>query len=294
MPSHSNSTGIVTIEGLIGAGKTTLCNILKEKLKGITLEGRDIVFVDEPVDVWSTFMNDDGVPILTLFYADPKKWAFSFQMMAYISRLAALKKTRAENPNAIIVSERSLEADRYVFAQMLLDDGCINTIDHKVYTHWFDTFASDYCPDLVLYLDTPIDIAESRILMRARSGEDPIKRSYLESLVAYTSRWLDTSSGIRSAKLPLPSVVLHATINQGVRTASDIAEEAIVCISTYARTHPISIATTKKAIQRQTLMTRSLELTDELEELRKEFDNVKYETSGPLIPGTTSLNLNCA
>ena len=230
----SRRTGIITVEGLIGAGKTTLCQMLRERLEGTTVAGRSIVFVAEPVDVWSTFIDADGKPMLALFYANPKKWAFSFQMMAYISRLAALKKAREENPDAIIVAERSLEADRYVFAQMLLDDGCINTVDHKVYTHWFDTFASDYCPDLVLYLDTPVDIAEARILSRARSGEDPIERSYLDSLAAYTNRWLDTTSGVRTSKFPLPSIVLPACQDRRIRTVGEIADTAVTEIQNYA------------------------------------------------------------
>ena len=94
-----HSTGIITVEGLIGAGKTTLCQTLRERLGGTKVAGRPIVFVAEPVDVWSTFVDADGTPMLTLFYADPTKWAFSFQMMAYISRLAALKQAREENPS---------------------------------------------------------------------------------------------------------------------------------------------------------------------------------------------------
>ena len=285
------STGIITVEGLIGAGKTTLCETLRLRLGGAALSGRPVVFVDEPVDVWSTFVDADGTPMLTLFYADPKKWAFSFQMMAYISRLASLKKAREENPDAIIVAERSLEADRYVFAQMLLDDGCINTVDHKVYTHWFDTFAGDYCPDLVLYLDTPVDIAEARILSRARSGEDPIKRSYLESLAAYTNRWLDTTSGVRTSELPLPSIVLPACRERTVRSAAEIADDAVAEITRYAQRYPISVAEAEKSIRRHTIQIRTAELTAELEGLHKELSSLNLATSGPLA---SELELNCA
>ena len=68
----SHSTGIITVEGLIGAGKTTLCETLRQRLGRTALSGRPVVFVDEPVDVWSTFVDADGTPMLTLFYADPK------------------------------------------------------------------------------------------------------------------------------------------------------------------------------------------------------------------------------
>lgn len=281
-------TGIITVEGLIGAGKTTLCKTLEERLGGSLIGGREIVFVPEPVDVWSTFVDTDGTPILTLFYANPSKWAFTFQMMAYISRLAALKNVRNENPDAIIVAERSLEADRYVFAQMLLDDGCINTVDHKVYTHWFDTFASEYCPDIVLYLDTPVDIAESRILSRARSGEDPIKRSYLESLAAYTNRWLNTSSGVRTSKLPLPSIVLPACHERCIRSVADIADDAVAEIFNYARRHPLSVAEAYKSSRRHTIQCRIAELTADIDVLHQELTSLKSATP------VSEVELNCA
>jgi len=284
----SHSTGIITIEGLIGAGKTTLCETLRQRLGGSLIEGRKIVFVPEPVDVWSTFVDADGTPILTLFYANPKKWAFSFQMMAYISRLASLKNVRDEHPDAIIVAERSLEADRYVFAQMLLDDGCINAVDHKVYTHWFDTFAGDYCPDVVLYLDTPVDIAEARILSRARSGEDPIQRSYLVSLAAYTNRWLDTSSGVRTSELPLSSIVLPACQERRIRSVAEIADDAVAEISKYARRHPLSVAEAQKISRCHAIKSRTAELTAELDILHQEFASLKLASCGP------DVELNCA
>ena len=57
--------------------------------------------------------------------------------MAYISRLAILKKAVDENPGAIIVTERSLYTDRYVFAKMLYDSGNIEEVDYLIYMKWF-------------------------------------------------------------------------------------------------------------------------------------------------------------
>ena len=121
-------TIIVSIEGNIGTGKSTLIKMM-ENFK----TSKPIIFLQEPVDEWTKITDKEGEPILTKFYADSKKWAFSFQMMAYISRLAVLRKTIRENPDSIILSERSLLTDKWVFAKMLHDDGIICDIDYKIY-----------------------------------------------------------------------------------------------------------------------------------------------------------------
>ena len=107
---------IVSIEGNIGSGKTTLMEYLKTHFKS-----KSIVFLKEPVDEWETIKDHEGTTMLQKFYADQEKYSFSFQMMAYISRLSLLKDTIENNPDAIIITERSLMTDRHVFAKMLYD-----------------------------------------------------------------------------------------------------------------------------------------------------------------------------
>jgi deoxycitidine kinase/deoxyguanosine kinase len=65
---------LISIEGNIGAGKSTLIETLKTRFP-------NVVFVDEPVDVWSTVTDKDGTTILEKYYADQKRYAFAFQMM---------------------------------------------------------------------------------------------------------------------------------------------------------------------------------------------------------------------
>ena len=81
---------IVSIEGNIGSGKTTA----KDNLKEYILQKKGLgstVFVDEPTDEWQTIKDENGVPILVNLYSDIKRFAFRFQMMAYISRLKKLR-----------------------------------------------------------------------------------------------------------------------------------------------------------------------------------------------------------
>jgi deoxyadenosine/deoxycytidine kinase len=183
------SLKIISIEGNIGSGKTTLLSKLKEKYAN----NKNIVFLKEPVDDWATITDIDGVTMLEKFYGNQKEYAFPFQMMAYISRLALFKNTIKENPGAIIITERSLNTDREVFAKMLYDTGFIELVNYKIYLKWFDTFARD-CPiSKVIYVNTDPQICFDRIKKRSRTGESSIPLDYLENCHKYHNDMLDAT-----------------------------------------------------------------------------------------------------
>jgi len=108
---------IISIEGNIGSGKSTILNSLKEYFKS----NQKIVFLQEPVAEWNEIRDKNNITILSKFYENQKKYSFAFQMMAYISRLSLLKDTIAKYPDSIIITERCLNTDRHVFAKMLYD-----------------------------------------------------------------------------------------------------------------------------------------------------------------------------
>jgi deoxyadenosine/deoxycytidine kinase len=165
---------IITIEGNIGSGKSTLLEHLKKKYNV-----DNIIFLREPVDEWENIKDEHGVSILQKFYADQKTYSFSFQMMAYISRLALLKEAVEKNPNAIIITERSLITDKMIFAKMLYDSGHIQHIEYQIYSKWFECFANDYPINKVVYVNSCPEICFSRIYERSRLGESVIPLTYL-------------------------------------------------------------------------------------------------------------------
>jgi len=150
-----------------------------------------VTFVPEPVDVWAEIKDVDGVTILEKFYTNQKRYAFPFQMMAYISRLKAMKDAIALDPKAVLICERSIWTDRNVFAKMLYDDGKIEKINYDIYLKWFDTFIGDYPLSGIIYLKTKATTCQRRIRIRSREGETiPLK--YLEKCHVYHERWLDS------------------------------------------------------------------------------------------------------
>lgn len=173
---------ILCIEGNIGSGKSTFM----QKLKG-RLQKKHICFLDEPVETWSHFKDEEGT-ILEHYYKDQPTWGFTFQMLAYISRLTLLRRA-LENPDyKYIITERSLFTDKHIFCKMLYESGVIHPIQYQIYQAWFDEFMTKHEYKFI-YLRTTPEVAYARVNKRSRKGET-IPLTYLEECHRYHEEWL--------------------------------------------------------------------------------------------------------
>jgi deoxyadenosine/deoxycytidine kinase len=174
---------IISIEGNIGSGKTTIIEHLEKRLG----KNKCIVFLREPLDVWESVKDKEtGENILQKFYSNPDKYAFPFQIMAYSSRLSMLRKAIKENPNcSAIICERSLEADKNIFAKMLHDDGKIDDICYQIYQKYYKEFSDEFGLDGIIYIDADAEICKQRVAKRSRQGEDGISLEYLQKCKEY-------------------------------------------------------------------------------------------------------------
>jgi deoxyguanosine kinase len=179
---------IFSIEGNIGSGKSTLVQILSGKLRHIA--HKKVIYVPEPVSEWNNIKDSDGKTILEKFYADQSKYAFSFQMMAYISRLSLLKRVIKENPDAILITERSVFTDKEVFAKMLYQEGKIEEVNYQIYLKWFDEFIKDIPITGLIYINTTPEKSKERVDIRARPGEN-ISLEYLKQCHNYHTTWIN-------------------------------------------------------------------------------------------------------
>ena len=191
---------IVSFDGNIGSGKSTTCYEYEQYLKrhtdddggifpGVTCLEEEVCFLDEPVALWNQVCDKDGVNILTNLYKDIRANAFKFQMMAYISRLALLRKA-VKNPKIkVIITERSVETDRNVFAKMLYDTGDISHDEFQIYTLWFDEFLTDVPLSGIIYINASPDVCLARIEKRARAGE-MIHSDYIQRCHEYHEDWI--------------------------------------------------------------------------------------------------------
>lgn len=182
---------LFSIEGNIGSGKSSLVKILKNKLKDI--KNTKVIYLPEPVEVWESITDKDGKNAIEKYYENPEKYAFSFQMMAYISRIHQLRETLKDNTNVIIICERSVFTDKEIFAKMLYDDKKIDDIEYKIYCKWFYEFVKDIPVAGLIYVKTDPEICHNRVIKRKRKGEI-IPLSYLQNCHKYHEDWLNNEN----------------------------------------------------------------------------------------------------
>jgi deoxyadenosine/deoxycytidine kinase len=182
---------IISLDGNIGAGKSTL---LAEIRKSIP----DLHVVDEPVGQWTALKNGTGKNLLELFYEDKKRWAYTFQNCAILTRLKNIKEaveeldTNGKGPQ-VILTERSVLTDKYVFAQMLRDSGDIDDLEWELYDSWFSIFSKQHQVNGIIYLSTSSTTSKDRIHIRNRQGEDRIQLDYLNALDRQHKQWIEST-----------------------------------------------------------------------------------------------------
>lgn len=151
----------VAIEGVIGAGKTSLAKKIKEKLNAeLILE------------------QFDANPFLESFYSDRRRYAFQTQMFFLINRYKQQETLIQENLfTDHYVCDYTFEKDR-IFAYLNL-----NGEELKLYESIFPLLARNLRkPDLVVYLQSSVERLMFNIKKRSRRIERNLTRSYIEEL----------------------------------------------------------------------------------------------------------------
>jgi len=221
---------IISLEGNIGAGKSTFLEHLEKALG----ENSGWMYLREPVHIWDTIQDKNGKTILANFYEDPKKYAFAFQVMAYTTRLHEIKRIMGENPNCKgIICERSLEADKHIFAKMLHHDGLMDDIMYTIYEKYFSEYENLFSLDGIIHIDASPETCFHRIKMRSRTGESNIEYEYLQKCNEFHKVWFSN----------LQIQLLHLDVNDNVNVdRQDIrmsawVNQAISFINSFATSH---------------------------------------------------------
>jgi deoxyguanosine kinase len=173
MPTRSQTPEspqrLIVVEGPIGVGKTSLA-------KRLALE-----FGSEPV-----LEQAEDNPFLERFYRNPRAGALPAQLFFLFQRARQLEDLKQQDlfSSGVRVSDYLLDKDR-LFARLTLDDE-----EYALYDQVHARLAIDTPrPDLVVYLQAPVDVLMERIARRGIRYEALIERTYLERLMAAYARF---------------------------------------------------------------------------------------------------------
>jgi deoxyguanosine kinase len=157
MPPHR----FIVVEGPIGVGKTSLARRLAESC------GSELILEQA-----------EDNPFLERFYKNPKAAAFPAQLFFLFQRARQLEDLRQSDMfETVRVADYLLEKDR-LFAQLTLDEEELSLYEQVYARLSIDVIT----PDLVVYLQAPVDVLLERIARRGIRYEQHIERSYLEKL----------------------------------------------------------------------------------------------------------------
>jgi len=157
----------IVVEGPIGVGKTSLAKKLASTFNTeLLLEGAD------------------QNPFLERFYQDPKSAALQTQLFFLFQRVQQMEALRQGDIfRSVRVADFLIEKDR-LFAQITLDDD-----ELRLYDQIYGQMVLDApCPDLVIYLQAPIEVLMARVLKRGLGHERLIRPEYLKKVVESYAR----------------------------------------------------------------------------------------------------------
>ncbi len=172
---------LFTLEGNIAASKTTTCAALEAT-------GR-VGVIYEPVQKWKEEYDEN---ILELFYSDPARYAFLFQLVAFSSRAKTWQEVLALTDHSNVILDRSIFSDRYIFAESLYEQGLMTLTEFQAYKGVWDFLVNQYCvtPEKIIYVRTSPETCLKRIRARGREEETGITLSYLKHLHHKHESWL--------------------------------------------------------------------------------------------------------
>lgn len=166
---------VITIAGTVGVGKSTMTKALAEALNFRT-----------------SFEKVDTNPYLDKFYEDFEKWSFHLQVYFLAERFKEQK--RIFEYGGGFVQDRSIYEDTGIFAKMHYDKGTMSPTDYETYTNLFDAMVmTPYFPhpDLLVYLEGPIDAVIGRIQERGRTIEQQTPNDYWIEMHERYENWIN-------------------------------------------------------------------------------------------------------
>lgn len=175
---------VYSIEGNIGSGKSTLLQLLRSHIPSMVVS-------PEPIGEWQRIGAHN---ILDAYYRDSQRWAYSFQIYALLTRMNQLYRIlRSHNGHGLLFTERSIAADRAIFARLIQQEGQLTPMEYEMYLRTYEDLGKLADLQLIhrpIYLRTAPEVCLERMHRRARSEEASVGLDYLNKIHKLHEDWL--------------------------------------------------------------------------------------------------------
>lgn len=163
----------IAVAGNIGAGKTTLTELLAKHYK------------------WEAhYESVSDNPYLDDFYSEMERWSFNLQVYFLSNRFDQVLKIQQSGKD--IIQDRTIYEDAQIFAPNLHAMGLLSDRDYANYTKLFDLMHNLVTPpDLLVYLRADIKTLVGHIHKRGREYETSINIDYLSRLNERYEAWIE-------------------------------------------------------------------------------------------------------
>ena len=162
----------IAIAGNIGAGKTSLTDLLSKHYKW---QGHFEEVVENP------YLDD--------FYHQMERWSFNLQIYFLNNRFGQLIEIQKSGKN--VIQDRSIYEDAHIFAPNLHAMGLLSQRDYQNYKSLFELMEGMVTgPDLMIYLRSSIPNLVNNIHKRGREFENSISIDYLSRLNERYEAWI--------------------------------------------------------------------------------------------------------
>lgn len=171
--NNSPRKQFIAIAGNIGAGKSTLTNLLSDAFG------------------WEPFYEAAAEnPYLADFYADMRQWSFHSQVF-YLGKRLEHHRQLVDHPGSV-VQDRTVYEDAEIFARNLYEQGQMSERDYDAYRRLYRAVSSFLPPpDLIVYLRGSVDVLIEHIERRGNAYERNIAPAYLHQLNRLYEAWID-------------------------------------------------------------------------------------------------------
>jgi deoxyadenosine/deoxycytidine kinase len=164
----------IAVAGNIGAGKTTLTELLSKHYRWIP-----------------QFEDADNNPYLNDFYEEMPRWSFNLQIFFLNHRLNQLLEIQTGTET--VIQDRTIYEDAHIFAPNLHEMGLMSKRDFNNYFNFFQTLKRMVQPpDLLIYLQASVPTLVGQIQKRGREYEENIRLDYLKRLNDLYNKWIES------------------------------------------------------------------------------------------------------